>query len=101
MIKPIASFVKQIAPDNCLSLFESTIISNHKMCYALMPLIGPCSSSGRASVSGLGGRWVDTWPRHTKGVKMVSVATLLGAQHYKASTGFFSPNIIQLLTSMR
>ena len=27
-----------------------------------------------------------------KALKMVPVATLLGAQHYKASTGFFSPN---------
>ena len=34
---------------------------------------------------------IDTWPRHTKDViKMVPVATLLGAQHYKASTGFSS-----------
>ena len=27
-----------------------------------------------------------------KALKMVPVATLLGAQHYKASTGFSSPN---------
>ena len=27
-----------------------------------------------------------------KELKMVPVATLLGAQHYKASTGFSSPN---------
>ena len=27
-----------------------------------------------------------------KALKMVQVATLLGAQHYKASTGFSSPN---------
>ena len=27
-----------------------------------------------------------------KALKMVSVATLLGAQHYKASTGFSSPH---------
>ena len=27
-----------------------------------------------------------------KALKMVPVATLLGAQHYKASTGFYSPN---------
>ena len=38
-----------------------------------------------------------------KALKMVPVATLLGAQHYKASTGFFSPNkhcttIIAILT---
>ena len=31
-----------------------------------------------------------------KALKMVPVATLLGAQHYKASTGFSSPNIAQL-----
>ena len=29
-----------------------------------------------------------------KALKMVPVATLLGAQHYKASTGFSSPNKI-------
>ena len=48
--------------------------------------------SGRASTSGSGGRGFESRPRHTKGVKMVPVATLLGAQHYKASTGFSSPN---------
>ena len=52
------------------------------------------SSSGRASAScavGQDGCRIDTWPRHTKDViKMVPVATLLGAQHYKASTGFSS-----------
>ena len=39
----------------------------------------------------------------SKALKMVPVATLLGAQHYKASTGFSSPNkhrttIIAILT---
>ena len=35
-----------------------------------------------------------------KALKMVPVATLLGAQHYKASTGFCSPNkTIAQLTS--
>ena len=52
------------------------------------------SSSGRASAScavGQDGCRIDTWPRHTKDViKMVPVATLLGAQLYKASTGFSS-----------
>ena len=52
------------------------------------------SSSGRASAScavGQDGCRIDTWPRHTKDViKMVPVATLLGAQHYKVSTGFSS-----------
>ena len=41
---------------------------------------------------GSGGRGFESRPRHTKGVKMVPMATLLGAQHYKASTGFSSPN---------
>ena len=30
-----------------------------------------------------------------KALKMVPVAILLGAQHYKACTGFFSPNIYE------
>ena len=51
-------------------------------------------SSGRASASctvGQDGCRIDIWPRHTKDViKIVPVATLLGAQHYKASTGFSS-----------
>ena len=45
------------------------------------------SANGRASALGAGGRGFDSGPRHTKGVKKVPVATLLGAQHYKASTG--------------
>ena len=41
-----------------------------------------------------------------KAFKMVPVATLLGAQHYKASTGFSSPNkyrttIIATLTNIK
>ena len=58
----------------------------------------PGSSSCRASASGSGGGGgggggcgFNTQPRHTKDVKMVPVATLLGAKHYKASTGFSSP----------
>ena len=50
-------------------------------------LTGLDSANGRASASGTGGRGFDPGPRHTKGVKMVPVATLLCAQHYKASTG--------------
>ena len=51
-------------------------------------ITGHDSANGRASASGAGGRGFDPGPRHTKGVKnMVPVATLLGAQHYKASTG--------------
>ena len=49
--------------------------------------------SGRASASGSGRRGFESRPCHTKGVKMVPVATFLGAQHYKASTGFHSPNL--------
>ena len=45
----------------------------------------------RASASGAGCRGFDPGPDHTKDFKMVPVATLLGAQHYKASTGFSSP----------
>ena len=48
--------------------------------------------SGRASASGSGGRGFESRPRHTKGVKMVPVATFLGAQYNKASTGFSSPH---------
>ena len=54
---------------------------------------------GRASASGSGGRGFESRPRHTKALKMVPVATLLGAQHYKASTGFSSPKNIAQLTS--
>ena len=61
------------------------------------------SSSGRASAScavGQDGCRIDTWPRHTKDViKMVPVATLLGAQHYKASAGFSSLTNHASLTS--
>ena len=49
---------------------------------------------GRVSAScavGQDGCRIYTWPRHTKDViKMVPVAALLGAQHYKTSTGFSS-----------
>ena len=48
---------------------------------------GPDGTNGRASASGAGGRGFESRPRHTKDVKMIPVATLLGAQHYKASTG--------------
>ena len=61
------------------------------------------SSSGRASAScavGQDGCRIDTWPRHTKDViKMIPVATLHGAQHYKASTGFSSLTNHASLTS--
>ena len=57
------------------------IVFNNKVLFCSVLL------SGRASASGPGGRGF-----HTKGVKMVPVATLLGAQHYKAGTGFSSPN---------
>ena len=35
-----------------------------------------------------------------KALKMVPVATLLGAQHYKASTGFSSPNVYRTTKSL-
>ena len=51
-------------------------------------------------VVGQDGCRIDTWPCHTKDViKMVPVATLLGAQHYKASTGFSSLTSHASLTS--
>ena len=50
-------------------------------------LNGPDSANGRASASGAG--VVGSIPGRAipKALKMVPVATLLGAQHYKASTG--------------
>ena len=51
-------------------------------------ITGPSNSSGRASALGSGGRRQAI----PKALKLVPVATLLGAQHYKASTGFSSPN---------
>ena len=41
---------------------------------------------------GIGRSWVNPGRAIPKALKMVPVATLLGAQHYKASTGFSSPN---------
>ena len=52
----------------------------------MLRIFGSDSSSGRASASGAR-RGFDTWRRHTKGVKMVPVATLLGSRHYEANTG--------------
>ena len=67
------------------------------------PLDRRDSSSGRASASCAVGQdacRIDTWPRHTKDViKMVPVVALLGAQHYKASTGFSSLTSHASLTS--
>ena len=37
----------------------------------------PLGSRGRNSASGSGGRGVDTWPRHTNGIKMHAVFMLL------------------------
>ena len=60
-------------------------------------------SSCRASAScavGQDGCRIDTWTRHTNDViKMVPVATLLGAQHYKARAGFSSLTNHASLTS--
>ena len=54
----------------------------------------------RASASEAGGRGFYPGPGHTKDFKMVPVATLLGAQHYKASTGFSSPKTKYSITSI-
>ena len=55
----------------------------------------------RASASEAGGRGFDPGPGHTKDlVKMIPVATLLGAQHYKASTGFSSPKTKYSITNI-
>ena len=63
------------------------------------PSTSPNSSSGRASTSGAGVRGFDTRSRHTKGIKMIPVATLLGAQHYNVSTGsLFSHSLLKQLT---
>ena len=48
--------------------------------------------SDRASASGLGGRGFESGRAIPKALKMVPVATFLDAQHYKARTGFRSPN---------
>ena len=50
------------------------------------------STSGRASASGSGRPHVRISAVPYKTLKMVPVATLLGAQQYKARTGFSSPN---------
>ena len=55
------------------------------------PIVRSRWLSGRAPASGAGGRGFEFRPRHTKGVKMVPVATLLGAHHYKANIVFSSP----------
>ena len=54
----------------------------------------------RTSASGAGGRGFDPGPGHTKTLKMVLVAALLGAQHYKASTGFSSPKTKYSITNI-
>ena len=60
-------------------------------------LTGPDSANGRVSASGAGGRGFDPGPHHTKGVKVVPVATLLGAQHYKAKKDWlFSHSLLTL-----
>ena len=44
----------------------------------------------KASALGVGGCGFDPGPRKTKDIEMVPLATLLGAQHFKASTGSLS-----------
>ena len=53
-------------------------------------------ASGRASALGSEGRGFESRPRHTKSIKMVPVATLLGAQHYKAPHEYFTTNFATL-----
>ena len=53
----------------------------------------------RAPVSGAGGRGFDPGPHHTKGVKMIPLATLLGAQFYKVNTDFSAPKYTAPRTS--
>ena len=83
--------------------------SNHERVarvICLRKLTGPCGSvvehplRDREVVGSNPGRAIP------KALKMVPVTTLLGAQHYKASTGFSSPNkhhatIIATLTKVR
>ena len=61
----------------------------------------------RASDSGAGGRGFDPEPGHTKDLKNGTSgylawrsATLHGAQHYKASTGFSSPKTKYSITNI-
>ena len=48
---------------------------------------GPDGTNDRASASGAGGRGSNPGCAIPKALKMVPVASLLGAQHYEASTG--------------
>ena len=60
-------------------------------------IIGPDSVMVRAFASEAGGAGSNPGRVIPKTLKMVPVATLLGAQHYKASTGFSS---LKKITSM-
>ena len=56
------------------------------------------SSIGRSPASGEGGRRFESRPWHYKDGKFVPVATLLDAQHYKASPGFSSLTHIHFIS---
>ena len=79
-----------------LDLFDNIFIqlSYFVYCLELLNQTGPAGSvverplRDREVVGSNPGRAIP------KALKMVPVATLLGAQHYKASTGFSSPNKI-------
>ena len=56
----------------------------------------------RASASEAAGHVFDPGPGHTKDFKKkVPVATLLGSQHYKASTGFSQNKIWHRMSNMK
>ena len=78
------------------SAFRFLIVYKEQKIYSVFSVnldIGPHTTSVTCKISeNTGGRGFESRPHHTKGVKMVPVATLLGALHYKASTGFSSPS---------
>ena len=58
-------------------------------------------SRKRAPASGTGGRGFDPGPGHTKDFQNCTGGyLLLGAQHYKASTGFSSPKTKYTITNI-
>ena len=101
------STYKMSSPYSSLYIYEHRRDANergqsnltHAVWYAFSsttPIAQECNwsrwLSGRESASRSGGRGFESRLRHTKGVKMVPVATLLGVQHYKARNGFSSTN---------
>ena len=82
-----------ISPEKWLDYFKSLMNIDYSANFTSSSNNQSRWLSGRASASGSGGRGFESWPAIPKALKLVSVATLLGAQHYKASTGLSSPNI--------